>query len=224
MRPPWSTKGFSYEIAGSRFFCTRRRIRDRCISKNVAGTKRRAPACSRAIVAKAPSRSSACPTCTICTVTANARAASFNTSIEERARSFKAGFFVTENRDSRCRAWNGLAQELQTFCVDLHRREAADAREVSAGPRNASDEPTRHRIADLGEHDGNRPRRLLGSQRGDGRARDDDVDAEPYQLGRQRRGSVLLTQHETGLDGNRPVLHISELLQPLSECADAAKR
>ena len=94
---------------------------------------------------------------------------------------------------------------------------AGDPRDILTGPRQAADESRPNRIRQGDNDDGHRRRRLLGRS-GCGRpCRDDDLDGEAHELGRQGGEPLVLPLGIAELQDEIIPLHIAEGAQLLPE-------
>src|SRR6266545_2751073 len=111
---------------------------------------------------------------------------------------------------------HSLFEQLQLFSNDLggNARQPGD---IAAGPREAGDEPTRNRIGNEREDDGDRPGRGFGGLRGWRSHRKDDVYLQADQLGRELRESLVLSLRPSVLNSDVPIFYVAKLSQPLAE-------
>jgi hypothetical protein len=97
------------------------------------------------------------------------------------------------------------------------RARAGDPRDIPAGPRQAADESRPNRIRQGDHDDGHRRRRLLGCSGCGSPCRDEDLDGEAHELGRQRGEPLVLPLGIAELQDEIIPLHIAEGAQRLPE-------
>src|SRR5262249_11013763 len=111
-----------------------------------------------------------------------------------------------------------LVHQLQPFAAQIGGL-VAQARDVSAGPRQAGDQADAHGIADRSHDDGNGLGRPAGSQGGLGARRNDEIDVGLEQLGYLARHSVELPGGVPNLQREVAAFLPSQIPKPPHHCA-----
>src|SRR5713226_4618101 len=96
--------------------------------------------------------------------------------------------------------------------------EVGQPRDIAAWPRKAGDEPAPNRIGNTSEDNGDGPGRLLGGQ-GDGCAsgREDDINLERNQFGRESGEPLELPLGISVFNHDVAALDVTEVTQSLEE-------
>jgi hypothetical protein len=89
--------------------------------------------------------------------------------------------------------------------------------DILARPRQGADEPRPQRIRQGDDDDGNRRRRLLGRPGCGSPRRDEHLDRQAHQLGRQGREPLFLPLGIAELQDEIAPFHIAEVAQALAE-------
>ncbi len=122
---------------------------------------------------------------------------------------------IQENADPNDRGGR-LFQELDPLSGEI-RGEEGDPCHVSAGPREAGDEPSLDRIGAVHHHDGDRLRRPLGERRDVAAESKDDVGLLVHQFDGEIAKPPRISPSLAKLDDEIPAFDVAQLLQPLAE-------
>ncbi len=122
---------------------------------------------------------------------------------------------VPEDADAR-RVRDGLLEEIEVLHPELEPL-VGPACDVASRARKARDEPARDRIGDAADDDGDRGGGALGCQCRRRARREDHVDREPGELGRQLGKPLVLAISGADLEDEVPALDPAEVAEPVPE-------